>query len=300
MTASAMIALDVSADTLADALERLPDFRVLRRVQPMRPVGRPIDASRLRVGLALDLETTGLDHRTDRVIELAMQRFHVDEDGRIVDVDRCWQWFEDPGTPIEPHITRLTRITDDDVRGRTINEGEATSILLDVDFIVAHNSQFDRAFTERRLPIAAGRPWVCSMADVDWRARGFEGRSLSHLLLQMGLFYEAHRADGDVLALLHLLDHRPIGGIGVLSEALTTAARPTWIVEAVDAGFAAKDALKRRGYRWNPTKRFWWTEVADAEIDEEVDWAEREVYSGEATPRRRRIDWTKRYGATVH
>lgn len=46
------------------------------------------------------------------------------------------------------------------------------------------------------------------MRDLDWRAHGFEGRTLSHLLARMGWFYDAQRAQTDVDALLHLLDQR--------------------------------------------------------------------------------------------
>jgi len=288
-----------SAEALADLVDRHADYRVLRRMRPMVRFagsgGRPVETM---AGCALDVETTGLDHRQHAVIELAMQRFRADALGRIVDVGPAFRWLEDPGVPIPPEIVALTGVDDAAVAGRRICDAEATCLILDADFVVAHNAGFDRPFVEARLPGAAGRPWVCSMRDVDWRARGFEGRVLSHLLSQMGMFYEAHRADADVTALLHLLDHSPAGDREtVLREAVGTAARPGWIVEAVRAPFDAKDRLKTRGYRWDAAKRHWWREVAHDDFDAELEWCVLEVYDGRAKPRFRRIDWAERYSA---
>lgn len=288
-----------SAEALAQIVERHADYRVLRRMGPMVRFGGSSGRSiRTLCGCALDVETTGLDHREHAVIELAMQRFRADENGRIIDVGPSFRWLEDPGVAIPPEITALTGVTDEAVAGRRICDAEATCLILDADFVVAHNAGFDRPFVEARLPEAAGRPWICSMRDVDWRSRGFEGRVLSHLLSQVGWFYEAHRADADVTALLHLLDHAPDATHRtVLAEALGTGARAGWIVEAVQAPFHAKDRLKERGYRWDAAKRHWWREVPHAEFDAEYEWCVVEVYGGSAKPRFRSIDWTQRYAA---
>ncbi len=297
---SSVSILDVaSAEALAEIVDGHDDFRVLRRMRPMVRFGGSYGGSiRTICGCALDVETTGLDHREHAVIELAMQRFQADEHGRIVDVGPSFRWLEDPGKAIPPEITALTGVTDAAVAGRRICDAEATCLILDADFVVAHNAGFDRPFVEARLPLVAGRPWICSMRDVDWRSRGFEGRVLSHLLSQVGLFYEAHRADADVTALLHLLDYAPTGhGRTVLAEAIGTGGRAGWIVEAARAPFHAKDRLKARGYRWDAEKRHWWREVAHAEFDEEYEWCVVEVYAGEGKPHFRSIDWTQRYAA---
>lgn len=132
------------------------------------------------------------------------------------------------------------------------------------DVVVVHNASFDRPFVERRLPEASGWPWICSMNDLDWRELGFEGRAKTHLLAQMGWFYEAHRAETDVAALRHLLDHRLDEAGTVLRRLFVNASQPTWEIEAVDALFAAKDFLRERGYRWNAERRFRRKEVLTA------------------------------------
>ena len=278
-----------------DAADR--DVRTLRRVRPMRrstPPGMIRDAL---VGCALDVETTGLDHARDRVVELALQSFWADASGRILATGRRRSWRDDPGAPLPPEIVRVTGLRDADLRGRAILEPEAACLIADADFVVAHNAAFDRPFVEARLPFAAKRPWVCTLRDVGWPEHGFEGRRLGDLLMQMGWFFEAHRAQTDVDALLHLLDH-PLGDGGtVLRAAVARAALPTWRVEAVDAPFAAKDRLRLRGYRWNAESRFWSREVADAALGDEVGWAAAEIYSGRGRPRATRVTWRERYAA---
>lgn len=281
---------------MATVLDRHRDFRVLRRMRPMRRVAGAPGPDDL-VGVALDVETTGLDPERDAVIELALQRFWADSTGRIVTAGRRHSWFEDPGRPIPAEISTLTGIRDEDVRGRSIIDPIASSLIADADFVVAHNASFDRPFVERRLPFAAGGRWVCSMRDVNWKGIGFEGRVLSHLLSQMGWFYDAHRAQTDVDALLHLLDHSLPDGGTVLRAAVDEAARPGWIIEASDAAFSKRDVLKSRGCSWDAKRRVWWREVPHARFDEEIEWMVLNVYDGLSKPRFRQVTWRERYAA---
>lgn len=295
MTAEGLVGVPVPVDVIARALNRHSDYRVLRRLQVMDRKLAQGARSGMLVGCALDVETTGLNHTDDAIIELAIQRFWADEHGRIIVTGRPHSWLEDPGIPISEEVTRLTGIRSEDVRGRRIFDPIAASMIADSDFVVAHNAGFDRGFVEKRLPDAAGRPWVCSMRDVDWRAVGFEGRVLSHLLAQMGWFYDAHRAQSDVTALLHLLDHPLDTGGTVLRAAVRAASSPSWSIEAVGAPFAAKDLLKGRGYSWDPEAKLWSREVSADLLDDEIEWAGLEVYGGLASPRVRQVSWIERY-----
>ncbi|WP_347092992.1 3'-5' exonuclease [Sphingomonas parapaucimobilis] len=290
-----LVAVPMPPELLARALSRHPDYRVLRRIQTMERHA-PHGTQGL-VGIALDLETTGLDHRTDEVIELALQRFRLDEFGRIIETGRPRGWLEQPSKPIPAAITRVTGIADPDVAGRSISDGEATAMLLGADFVVAHNASFDRRFLEKRLPLAAGRCWACSLNDVDWASLEFEGRTLSGLLMQMGYFYEAHRATTDVAALLQLLDHNLDEGGTIAARMVERAREPTWVIDALDAPFSAKEVLKDRGYRWDPLRRIWSVVVREGGLSDEVEWATLMLYAGRRSPGTRKVTWEQRYAA---
>ncbi len=246
---------DATSDPHAQAarlLDMHPDYRVQRCLGPALHFHATSPEASSRIGVAIDVETTGLERETDRIIELAIQRFRFDERGRIIQVGVPRVWREDPGMPINPKITSLTGLTDTDVAQQQIDESVAVGILSTADIIVSHNAAFDRPFVDRRLPAIAGKPWACSMAELDWLGLGFEGRALAHLVSQCGWFYERHRAENDILALLYLLSH----GLPDGAKLIACSEQQTYRVNAIDAPFDAKDRLKSDGYRWDVTMHF--------------------------------------------
>jgi len=268
----------------AELLGAHPDFRVQRRLMPVSAFHEAVPSVPSRIGVAIDVETTGLNHDADRIIELAVQRFRFDALGRIIQVGTPRVWREDPAMPLDPRITRLTGLTEEDVAGQAIDDAAAVDILASAEIIVAHNAAFDRPFVDRRLPAIAGKPWACSMAELDWLELGFEGRALAHLVSQCGWFYEGHRAENDILALLYLLSHGLPDGETILAKLIACSEQSTWRVNAVDAPFDAKDRLKARGYRWDAALRFWWKSIGQGEADAERIWLLSDVYGGYGEP----------------
>jgi DNA polymerase-3 subunit epsilon len=255
-------------DLLADAARALaahPDFRVLRRLVPM---------DRLHPGPA----------QGKTRIELAVQRFRFDELGQIVQIGTPRVWREDPQRPLDPRITQLTGLTDDELAGQAIDAPAAVEILVSADLIVAHNAAFDRPFVDRRLPAVAGRPWACSMAELDWLELGFDGKALGYLVAQCGWFFEGHRAENDILALIYLLGHAAPDGETILAKLLACSERPSYRVNAVDAPFEGKDALKARGYRWDAAMRFWGKTIPEGEMESERTWLLQDIYAGHGEP----------------
>lgn len=296
MTLQDLVPIPVLATSLASALASHGDYRVARRIQPMVRGDAGFERTDELSVCVVDCETTGTDHETDRIIELALQRVYVSAEGQIVMTGKPRNWLENPGVPILPEITRITGLTDDDVAGQAIVEGEARCIISSADVVLSHNAGFDRPFVEKRLGLS-GLAWACSLNDIDWREAGFEGKSLSQLLWQCGWFYEAHRASSDVNALLHLLDHPLPSGATVMKEVLEGARRPSWVIEAVGAPFSARGALKAKGYRWNPAVSFWWKEVPDDALQDELSWVAVQVYGGMETPPHRLVTWCERHAA---
>lgn len=255
----------------AALLDGHPGYRVLRALPNPERFVLAEPQGQVRTAAVIDVETLGLD--VDHpIIDLAIQRIAFDERGRIVRLGRLRQWFEDPGLPIPPEIVRLTGICDGDVAGQRIDEAEAMALIAGSDVAIAHNASFDAPRVERRLPGIAGRPWACSCNEVPWPELGLDGRKLGHLLMQLGLFHQGHRAGADVWATVNLLGQVMSDDETALAKLIAHAEQPTLRIEATQAPFAAKDALKVRGYRWNAGSRVWAREIAIASEADERAW----------------------------
>ncbi|MDD5087396.1 MAG: exonuclease domain-containing protein [bacterium] len=92
--------------------------------------------------VAIDVETTGLDSASDELIEIAAVRF---QEGAVSDSFRS---FVKPGRLIDPFITQLTGITDDDLRDAPSFDKVAAPFrdFLGYDPLVGHNVEFDLGF----------------------------------------------------------------------------------------------------------------------------------------------------------
>ena len=107
-----------------------------------KPKGQSLDGE----FVVFDIETTGFSMKRDRIIEIGAVKV---KNGVITD---RFSEFIDPERPIPPHITELTTITDDQVRGAGNYEYWIPKF---IEFIggndvpvVGHNAMFDVGFVK--------------------------------------------------------------------------------------------------------------------------------------------------------
>ena len=290
-------------ERLAQILDRTGAFRILRRVPrsvPSPMTDAELAAAGLAVGIVLDTETTGLGVNDD-IFELGMVRFAYDPAvRRVLEIVETFSALREPSQPIPPDVVRLTGVTNADVAGRSIDAEAVASFVAGSSIVVAHNAAFDRPFAERVWPLFSRLPWACSLTQVDWRAEGFEGRKLGHLLAERRLFHDGHRAIDDCHALIHLLRvSLTLGATGfdlMMQEAAKVAVR----VWATNSPFERKALLKARGYRWANgecrTPRAWWRDVPEGVVEAEVEWLRERVYDDpSAAPLLRRLTGLDRF-----
>lgn len=150
-----------------DGLEASGHLRILRRLVPDRIDPEAVARGPgIEVGVIVDVETTGLDHRRDEVIELGFVRFeHIE--GQVLRVTGAFSALREPGVPIGPRISRLTGITPGMVAGHAIDPDAVADMLAGVDLVIAHNAAFDRPFCEALHPAFSYLAWACSVDEVD-------------------------------------------------------------------------------------------------------------------------------------
>ncbi len=157
----------------------------------MIPLSRPL--------IVLDTETTGLNPKVDRIVEISFL---------VIKPDNSQTPFTaliDPGCPIPPEATAINHITDAMVKDQRTFSSFAEKLakgLTDVD-IAGKRVSFDLAFLEeefKRVDIA----WTHtgSIIDVDRLWQVLEPRSLKDAVRHfLGREHDgAHRAEADVAA----------------------------------------------------------------------------------------------------
>lgn len=268
-------------------LRKSADHQVIERL-PILAEYNPTDDQAKKLAIYLDCETTGFSSETDKIIELAMILFEYGSDGRIYRIVDVIDQYQDPGFPIPGEITRITGITDDMVRGQSIDTNQVAAMLDQAVLIIAHNAQFDRPFSEKLLSKFEDKCWACSMKDIPWAEEEIESAKLEYLAYKFGVFYEGHRADIDCYAGIYVLNQTlPKSGRSALKVLLENAARPRFEIRAVGSPFDTKDALKARGYRWLDIaggQKCWVKTVTDDSLPEEEGFLAAEVY-GNSKPR---------------
>jgi DNA polymerase-3 subunit epsilon len=277
-------------DAVARRLEETGRFRILRSLVPRTAAPRalPLAGAGERIGIILDTETTGLDPAKDEVVELGMVAFTYDDAG-IGDVVGVFSALREPGQPISAEITRITGITAEMVAGHVLDLQAVAAFIAPADLVIAHNAGFDRPFCERLTGGFDAKPWACSVAEVDWSGRGFEGAKLGYLVGQCGWFHQGHRAVDDCHALLEVLA-RPAGAgrASPFAELVASSARRRCRIWAEGSPFHTKDLLKARGYRWsdgtNGNLKSWWREVDEADFAAERAFLQTEVYQAPVDP----------------
>ena len=298
-----MLIPDSDLAAMAEILQKSEDFRILRRLKP-RTIFTTDEGLPTKMGVLLDVETTGLDPRKDEVIELGMVKFTYRADGRVVQVVDTFSAFNEPSEAIPQEIVNLTGITDAMVIGQRIAPSAVDAFVADAVVVIAHNAQFDRRFCERYWPVFVQKHWACSANEINWRANGFAGSRLAYLLADIGLFHHAHRAVDDCLAMLEILaSELPQTSQTALAALLSQARRRTVRIWAEDSPYELKDTLKSRRYRWSDGSegaiRAWYIDVDEEQQDSEISFLKTSIYMREVELRTQIITAINRHSARV-
>lgn len=153
--------------------------------------------------MAVDLETTGLDAQSDRVIEIGAVRF--------VDGEEAGNFttFVYPGRKLPEEIIRLTGITDKDLKDSPFPAEVLPdfSKFIGKDLLIAHNAPFDIGFLKSEFarlgePFFPGRSAEDAVFDTAVLSRALVPELEAHNLQRIAEYYGIkggvnHRAEDD-------------------------------------------------------------------------------------------------------
>ncbi len=260
-------------------------------------------------GLMVDTETTGPDASADQAIQLAMVPFcYHPATGEVVEVGPAGIFYEEPTRPISAESHAVHGITADRVKGQHFALSDIAMAFGPSQLVLAHNAAFDATILYRRFgSLVTSSPWGCTYTDVAWKKRGYTGASLGALLQDHTQHhFTGHDAADDCYAALHVLATPFADGTYPLQQILQRIKDPRVTLFAVGAPFEVKDALAKRGYKWNdpgkggalhPTgPKAWCIDLDASAVDSERAWLNDAVYRWQSgQPVIRPIDPTRRF-----
>lgn len=214
--------------------------------------------------LGIDTETTGLDDETDRIIEVGCCLWDWDSKLPLA----LYSSLVIPERDIPEEITTLTGITAGQVNEfgwpEEVVLGQVDELLIKADYIMAHNSPFDKGFfdkgIERQKMAPRNIPWLDSMRDIVF-PKEVATRNLNYLAAESGFINPwRHRAIFDVMTMLKLASDYDIEAIIARSK------EPILYVQAI-VSFEEKELAKDRGYRWHGQSKRWWREWKSSDYE---------------------------------
>lgn len=161
----------------------------------------------------LDIETTGIDPASNKVIEIAAYDVHSDDKR----VERVGSHLVNPGRPIPPEASAVHHLIDADVAAAETFDAVWKSYVVNAPiYYAAHNCDFERAY----VPTPASAQWICTYKSALRAWSDAPGHSNQVLRYWMGLdgavgfdreiAAQAHRAEADAYVtawiLMRLLD----------------------------------------------------------------------------------------------
>ncbi|PJF23501.1 MAG: hypothetical protein CUN56_00645 [Phototrophicales bacterium] len=241
------------SDKIESMIEELKahGYAVLRPLTRLPKIETPLET---KVGVVIDIETTGLDPQGDEIIQLAMSFFrYLPETGEIVEVPYVYTSYNEPQfNEISDEIQMITGITPDMVKGHRLDIAHIEKCMSKVSLCVAHNAYFDRRFMERLSPVFANKPWACSMHDINWLSHGFAVKNLFYILTRMGYDMSGvHNAEFDTMAVLTALNARTAAGHTYFKELLDHARKSSVRIYVLNTRYEDNEKLRARKYVWS-------------------------------------------------
>ncbi len=146
----------------------------------------------------LDFETSTASLERGHPIEVGVLTCRVDpETGFLHGPSDCWEERAAPPHPLAPKIVKMTGLSREMLKGKSINGARLAETLEASEWTVAHQAWFDRWFAEAVAGEKAccATTWLCTLKDAEW-PQG-PNTTLEEIARLCGYYFRPHRALSD-------------------------------------------------------------------------------------------------------
>jgi DNA polymerase III epsilon subunit-like protein len=253
-----------------------------------------LERNTMKKVLGIDFETTSLDIKKARIIEIGAVVFGVTGTDWDPIIDLSTLVYDEGDMALNEDTIKITGITDAMLKAEGMEITTALEMLADMaaqcDMCVAHNEPYDRGVLKEVVERGAfglirgvnpliEMPWVCSVTDLP-QTKEYKCKKLSHLSLDLGITVDPsklHRAVADVKLMGQMLTAAKADP----EEMLKYRNTPSCYVQAVipapwTDGGKGKDAAVKLGYSWEKARgddrvwaKTWVKKIKETDLQEE-------------------------------
>lgn len=221
--------------------------------------------------LGFDYETTGLDPKIDRVIEIGATLWDWDRKNTFKVISEL-VWEEDYPESSEG-AAATHRITQEDLEMFAVPPGPVFKSFVDLMgmsmAVMAHNADFDVSFLREamiRYNLPGTIPTIIdTKIDLPLDPTVHESRRLMHLAASHGFINPfPHRSLSDTLTMCKVASYYD------LNEVLVRAKSPKLTIIA-EVSYDNKDLAKQRGYHWEALTKTWEKAIKEIDLPKEAE-----------------------------
>ncbi|MGB0563077.1 MAG: 3'-5' exonuclease [Spirulinaceae cyanobacterium] len=200
--------------------------------------------------LIVDLETTGLDPKQHRPIELGAVFYSVKYACTIHQLSTLFPVDQNPAQTVN-HIPV-------DASFAALEQCQTLLGIFELwveqaDYLVAHNAAFDRQWFGKTLLPKITKPWLCTYEDFIWPENARPSNLITTALNHGIGVNQAHRALSDcqlIAALFDRVEYHRSGQLAELVEQAIARSTEPRVYVIAEVSRADKDLAKQRGFRW--------------------------------------------------
>jgi DNA polymerase III epsilon subunit-like protein len=222
--------------------------------------------------LGFDTETTGLNVKEDRIIEVGAMLYDTETRSPL----RIFNTFVRPEPPLPEGYISPTGILGEDLTRHGVSlpdafgEIQRMTVSMEPAIVIAHNgTNFDKPITlselERHKIVGHGlmdAHWIDSRLDLPFKKEP-KSRSLTHLAADHGFLNPfEHRALFDVCTMMKLLDHYDFNEVYALSKI------PLITIRAC-TDYAQRQLAKDARFNWDGEKKIWAKNIRENAFERE-------------------------------